>query len=45
MDFLIEPLIETNESDLIVDPVSKPCCSSGSGCGSGMAQSAELDEV
>lgn len=37
MDFLIEPLIDVN--NLIVDEeVAAPCCSSGSGCTSGMVE-------
>jgi hypothetical protein len=42
MDFLIEPLIETN--DLIVDDIAAACCSSGSGCSSGMAQNVSKDD-
>jgi hypothetical protein len=47
MDFLIEPII-TIETDLLPadrDAVAKPCCSSGSGCSSGMATNVDTKEV
>jgi hypothetical protein len=47
MDFLLEPII-TIDTHLLPDPgttTNAACCSSGSGCSSGMAQQVETEEV